>query len=127
MLYEWSPEDIEIEIEKDGKLVKETIKTEFEGKVSIEVPKYVQRMKYLKECNFKIGEGSQVQMGMESMDSIVKMIELAPKHVKNVSLSHMKSGDKFKKWEDLEEDYRCDQILNQIASVIVNGPQLGKD
>lgn len=118
MIYNWEPQATENE---DG----EKVASPFSGIVKIEVPRYPQRLKYIKECNFAMDEKGQVKSGMDSIDSIIKMLEIASKHVQEVNLKH-KDGAEFCTWDELQDNPMADGILNEVASAVINGPILGK-
>lgn len=101
--------------------------SKFKGYLSLDIPNYVQRLKYIKECGFKAGkDGDSVVMGSmnDNIDALVKMIDLAKIHVKEIKLE---KGDLvYKKFDELLDDSECDGIINEIAGVILNGVKLGK-
>lgn len=123
MIYKYEfPEFKEIDI--DG--VISQVKAQIHGHVEIDVPKYTQRLKYIQECKFKLDEKGMIKVDMSGLDSIVKMIEFAKKHITNVDLTNSETGMKYTKFDDLEDDNSCDTILNDIGGVILSGVKLGK-
>lgn len=100
---------------KEGKL---------KGHVVIDMPNYIQRLQYVKECNFQVKDG-EVSYGVNNIDALVKMIEVAKKHVKEV---HLKKGkEEFKSFDDLLDDAEMDGVVNEVAGAILNGIKLGKN
>lgn len=104
----------------------------FKGHVVLDMPSYPQRLMYVKSCQFAIKKGEdgthQVSDDMSNIDSLVKMIDIAKAHVKEVHLKR-KDGDtvvEYKSYEDLLDDAYCDEISNEIAGAVINGVKLGK-
>lgn len=114
MKYEWKPQE----------------NHDFEGVIELNIPKYTQRLKYIKQCNFKAKKNEkgelEVDAGLDSLDSIVEMVEIAKQHVEKVNVRHKESQAVFKSWDELEENPVCDGLLSEIGSMVVNGPVLGK-
>lgn len=98
-------------------------KKDFEGKVVVTLPLFAQKLKYIKECNFKTNKKGEVEVGLEQLDSLIKMIEIAEKHIKSVE---MKCGDIVaKSWEDLNSNPEFEPIIPEIATLVINGGQMG--
>lgn len=110
----------------DFDLGKTDMKATWAGKIKIEFPKYTQRLKYIQECQFKLDESGEIKISVDSVDSIVKMIEIARGHVKEVDVTHIKTGYVFTQFEDLEDFQDCQEIINVIAGKILGGIQLGE-
>jgi hypothetical protein len=98
----------------------------FKGSYTIEVPKFTQRLRYIKECNFKLDASGNLSVSIEESDAIIKMIEIASQHVKELNIEHVESGKKFDSMEQMEYDSDCDGILNEIGAKMLSGVQLGK-
>lgn len=94
-------------------LVKFTPPSLVNGYVMIDVPSYPQRLKYAKDLDIN-GEG------VSGYDVMIKMLELANVHVKEV---HIEGYEKF---SDMLEDSELDSVNNEIAQVILNGVKLPK-
>lgn len=93
------------------------------GEVKIRVPKYTERLRYVKECNFKLDGSGNAVLSTDQLDSVIKMIEFASKHVVSVDLKH---GEKeFKTWEELECDPVCDSFISSFSGEILSGVSLG--
>jgi hypothetical protein len=100
----------------------------FKGYVMLEIPSYPQRLKYIKECHFQVKKsenGIEVSDSMANIDALIKMVELAKIHVKEVHIT--KDGYEYKDFEDMLSDADCDELNNDIAGVILNGIKLGKN
>jgi len=101
-------------------------KKEFTGHVTVTLLKYKDRLKKLKEMNFSLVDGNKYEMASGQIDSIIKMVEIAEAHIVHVDLKRESDGQEYKSIEDLQYDMDGARILNEIASVIINGAQLGK-
>ena len=101
-------------------------KKDWEGSIEIDFPKYTQRLKYIQECQFKLNSDGEINISLDSVDSIIKMIEISRKHVKSVDVLHKKTGSKFAKFEDLEDFQDCQELSNVVAGKILGGLQLGE-
>jgi hypothetical protein len=97
------------------------------GKVVFEVPKWTERMKYVKECKFTIDSEGNVEAGADQIDSLIKMVELATPHIKTVDLKTKEGSSVFKSFDDLQSDPICDAVLVEIASAVINGAAVGKN
>ena len=103
-----------------------TVKCEkpYKGEVVIEVVRYKDRLRYIKECNFKIDSTGNVEIGGDQIESFIKMIELAEKHVKKVDVKH---GDIHATSFDEMQDYlEFDNLVSLVASAVLNGGSVGK-
>lgn len=96
----------------------------YEGSVRIAAPSYPQRLKYLKELNLKTQDGQVVSSLADNVDALLKMLDLAEKHVVHVAIVHKESAKAYKTWPELLED--ADDVCNEVAQLAVMGPKLGK-
>lgn len=122
------------EVDKDGnetEEVKEILPPKFEGSVTLALPNYIQRMGYIKQCNFKTEKDAkgnvEVVAGMENIDSIIEMAKIAEKHVKKVDLKNLETGDVYSEWAELLDDPDCDGVIQDVSGVVINGRSLGKN
>lgn len=102
----------------------------FKGTVSIEMPSYPQRLSYVKECNFSFNEKETGEiaaaMSTTNIDALIKMLEIARKHVKGVDI--IKMGEvTYADFEEMLQDADCDEMVNEISAAILNGVKLGKN
>jgi hypothetical protein len=101
----------------------------FKGYVSIEIPSYPQRLKYIKECQFQVAKDDKGQVvvseSMSNIDALIKMVELAKVHVKEVKVTKC-DEDVYKTFADMLDDADCDEMINEISGIILNGIKLGK-
>ncbi len=115
---------------KERKEGEELLPPSFSGSLKVEVPNFMKRMEYVKQCNFKTvdkgGGQMEIAAGMDNIDSIIQMAKIAEKHVKSVSLKHIESGEEYKSWGDLLEDPACDSMISEISGYIMNGVSAGK-
>lgn len=119
MIHVWKPVDT---TGADG----EEIKAKLSGKVEVEIPRYVQRLKYLKDAKFKINAEGGVDGSVDNLDLMIKAIELAEKHIKTVDLTVVETNEKITEFEVMADSPFCDDALTEIGFLILNGPELGK-
>lgn len=94
------------------------------GKLILTIPTYRQRLKMIKECNFKMNEKGEVNVGLETLDTLVKLLDLTKPHFKKVDL---KCDDVcVKSFDEMESAPEFDNLLTAAASAILNAGKLGK-
>jgi len=90
----------------------------FKGIVIFNIPKYTERLGYIKDCN----------IGKEGADTDQqKMIEIAMKRITKVELTRIDDGMKFSSTEELEYDKDGGNVLSLIANDIMSGVRLGEN
>lgn len=95
-----------------------------EGKLVLVIPTYRQRLKMIKECNFKMNEKGEVSTGLDSLDSIVNLLDAAKPYFKKIDL---KCGEAHvKTFEDMESYPEFDTLLTAAAMAVLNAGKLGK-
>lgn len=100
-------------------------KKHFEGMITIKVPQYKERIKLLKECNFKLSNDGDLQADNEQFDSVEKLLEITEKHIEKVALVHDKK--EINSVEDLGYYVEGTELLNEVGGLILNGFSLGKN
>lgn len=103
----------------------EEIACPLQGKAEISIPSYQERLKYIKQCNFKSNKSGEVQISGDDMDALSKMIEIAEKHTKTVQMIREEDGTQFNSFQDLSYDSEGCEVINQIAGAIIGGVKLG--
>lgn len=116
--FDWEPQDKE---DKDGK----PLPALFKGKVRLKIPKYRERLKLIKDLQFKVNSSGDVEQGDSAMDNAIQMVEMAAKHVVTVKLVKKGVKKEFSSVEDLEYDKEGSELINDIANVILGGISLG--
>jgi len=104
-------------------IYKYAVKSEgFSGAVTVDVPKYTDRLRLLKDVNFSIGDKElDKTSGVESM---IRMIELAPNYIKEVDVIRLADGKKYTSFEELNDD--ADEVCVEITKLVFEGVKLGK-
>lgn len=97
----------------------------FKGECTIKMPSYKKRLELLKELNFKIDASGKVDSTTDQVDSAIKMVEIAERHIVGVKLVHTASGTKFDDFEELEFSKEGTDFINEIAQVVLGGATLG--
>jgi len=92
----------------------------FKGSVKIQIPNYKQRLNYVKESGFEIGETVSLK---NNIDALLVLIDVAEKHIKEINLE--KGRESIKSWEELLDSDHND-IIQQIALMMVLGGGLGE-
>ena len=90
----------------------------FEGIVILKVPKYTERLKYMREC----GIGKK-----DSEIDQLKLIKIGIDHITKVELIRKEDKHVFKSVDDLEYDKDGADVLSSIANDIVSGIRLGEN
>lgn len=99
----------------------------FEGTIKIKVPLARDRLKFLKEVNFKMNEAGEMDISIDDAEKISKMIEIASQYVIDCSIKHIESGTEFKTFEDLESDSDLTNLCIEIGAKILGGFSLSKN
>lgn len=100
---------------------------EFDGYCLIDMPGYVDRVKLIKELNFKVDNDGNVEGDiMSQMDVMEKLFDVAKKYVKEVAVKHLKSGAELKTVDELGFYANTQKVLIQVGGLILSGPQLGE-
>ena len=107
------------------KLFEYVPKKDFEGSIVLKVPQYKERLKLLKECNFKLGANGDIINNDSQFDSIEKLAEITEKHIEKVNLTC--NGNEIKSVEDLGYYAEGVELLNEVGGLILNGFSLGKN
>lgn len=125
-----TPEDSEWDSEKENQTKQS--ESPFKGSVVFTMPLYTQRLKYLKECNFNTGKDVDVAGG-SSYDSMIRMVEIAKKHIAKVDLTFEEADENgeakaatITSFDELQESAEGADAINQIATLILRGTKIKK-
>lgn len=104
-------------------IYKHVVKSEgFSGAITVDVPKYTDRLRLLKDVNFSAGDKElDKTSGVESM---IRMIEIAPNYIKEIEVVRIFDGKKYTSFEELNED--ADEVCVEITKLVFEGVKLGK-
>jgi hypothetical protein len=119
MKHVWKPEPI---VGENGKEVEPLV----EGEVEVDLPKYVQRLRYLKQAKIKLSDKGEVDAGGDPLEQAILAVELAEKHIKKVNLTVKETGKKVKSVDEMGYLPECEAALTEIGFLVLNGPPLGK-
>lgn len=107
--------------------VKYSPKTEgFSGHVSLIVPTYFQRSKYIEEAGFAVNAEGMIESNMKNIGTMARLVQFSAAHYKEVALTHT-DGSVFSTFEAMTQDPICDQVLIEIALLILNGIRPAKN
>ena len=99
----------------------------FSGHVVFDMPGYADRKVAINAFGIKINEKGELDyLSIQPIELQIKMFEFTKKHVRSVELEHKATGEKFQKFEDLEYSPYCDELLEDLGSILMNGIRLGK-
>lgn len=94
------------------------------GELVLTIPTYRQRLKMIKDCNFKVNDKGEVNVSSETLESMIKLIDLAQPHFKKVNL---KCGEiQVKTFEQMESHSEFDNLITEAATSLLNAGSLGK-
>lgn len=99
---------------------------EIEGSIEIEIYKYKERLKLVKEMNITLDGNSEVKFASGQIDTLEKMNDLAVSRIKKVDLIIVESGKKIESIDELEYYSVCQLIMNEVIDIVFNGAALGK-
>jgi hypothetical protein len=92
------------------------------GTIEIEVPKFKERMKILKDMNISVGDDATVESS-KLLDQTEMIIDLVSSKIKKVNLSV--KGHKFNSVDDLEYYEFFQGIMSELSQVLMKGISLG--
>ena len=94
-----------------------------EGSVKLRIPTTIERYEYMAEVGFVVNEKGEVDnsVSASNLRSIGKMITLSKPHYIAVNMKYRDGSAEFKSFDDLSTDANCDDILIEIAGLLMNG------
>ncbi len=96
------------------------------GSVTLKLPNYRDRLRLVKDLNFKVNEKGEVEYGASMFEAQEKIIGVVETHVENVDLTRVEDGMEFKNIDDLGYDVDGTELINELAFSLINGVRLGK-
>lgn len=104
-------------------IYKHEIKGSLEGFVSLEMPKYLERIEIMKSLSFETKDG-EVESA-KRVEPAIKLYAMLEKHVREVSLKH---GElEIKSLDDLGYYQDGVKVINELGAVLIGGVRLGKN
>lgn len=97
----------------------------FKGQIKLAMPKYRDRLQMIKDCNFKTGSSGEMLLGLDNLDSIIKMIEITCKAAKEVTVTCEKTDVTAKSFDEMELNPDFDAILQDVAGFYMNAGKVG--
>lgn len=94
----------------------------YSGVVKLKLPKFSERSKILRDINFKRDEKGEIDTS-SSLESLEKLEKVVKDHVLKMEVK--KNKKVFNTCEELEYDNSYATFVNEIATVIINGVDLG--
>lgn len=101
------------------RLLDENQNSVFNGHVEIDMPTYKERITLLKKVGTDV-EGDKI---IEKADVLA---DITMKHVVKTELVHVQTETDFNSLDELSHYAEGTQLINELASVILNGIPLGK-
>lgn len=97
----------------------------FEGSVEMSIPSFSERMKILKEINYK-SESGQVDASSDNLDKFSKSVEKVKELVGSVNIKIKSSGEEIKTLDDLSYYNEGTAVLVELTGLMQSGISLGK-
>lgn len=97
----------------------------FEGKITLKVPSYKERLEMIKQLNFKVGGSGEMEPQTSKMDSAIDMVDLLEKHIACVDLK-ASDGSEVKSVDELGYWVEGAKLINDLANILLGGIKLGK-
>lgn len=96
------------------------------GSVKIRIPNLVERYEYISQVGFKAGADGAIENNLESLKSIAQMVKLSQPHYVSVDIKKS-DGTEVKSYDDLITDPDCDEIVIEVAGMLLNGFKASKN
>lgn len=102
-------------------LNKTIIKSNFSVEIQLELLKYSERIKLLKEMNFQEKDG---KIDGNAVDQASKLEELVKKQIKSIKVKT--ASKEFNSIEELEYFDEYTEIINELSIIVLRGPKMGE-
>lgn len=99
---------------------------EFEGSVTLRMPTFDDRFRFVEECNFETTPEGVIDSSQKQIKPMRAMVKLSEEFYKKVNLKK-KDGTAYRSFEDLSVDADCTLLLIEIASALMGGKALSKN
>lgn len=99
----------------------------FKGGIVVRVPKFSERSEFR---SIAIGVALEKDLKIQAIDSLptlVRLIEKSKDFYISVDLEFLADGTKFKCFEEMDTDPRCEEIMREIAMSLSKGLVPGKN
>lgn len=94
----------------------------YSGSVKLKLPKFAERSRILRDVNFKRDNKGEIDT-FGSLESLERLEQVVKDHVLKMEV---KKGKKiFNTCEELEYDNSYGTFVNEVATVVINGVDLG--
>jgi hypothetical protein len=95
------------------------------GEIVLSVPTYMERLKLIKGCGFRMDAKGEVGLGDEDgFDAFIKLVESSKKYYKKVDVKI--DEVRIRNFDGLEQNPKCDSLISNAASLLLHGGKLGK-
>ena len=92
-----------------------------EGSVKLSAPSIMQRFDYLEECGFEVKADGSVDVSLNKLAPVKKMIAVSKAHYVSVDVKYKDGSRVLKSVDDLFHDNSCDEMLVEVAAMILQG------
>lgn len=96
----------------------------FTGSIKVKMLKFKERLEVIKSLNIVQKDG-EVELSDDNVEKFGRMAELVAKQIQEMDLKHKKSNASFSSLEDLEYYAEYTTVVNEIATILLNGVSLG--
>lgn len=113
-------------VKKDGE-PDSVVPKSFEGHIMLKVPTTPERYEYLENVGVTVNEDGQSVDVTSKIQRAKKTIEISEKFYLVVQLKKLDGDIEYKSFEDLSYDPDCVPILNDVASLLMEGIRPSKN
>jgi len=107
------------------KIIQHKVDNEFfEGMIEISVPSYVERLRIMKELNFKVVDG-KVETNEDTLEKMALQVEKLGTFVKSVNVKMKKSGGNITSLDELGFYNEGATVIMELSGYISRGLSLG--
>lgn len=106
------------------KLIEHKVDNEFfEGTVKLTVPSYVERLRIMKELNFKVVDG-KVESNEDTLEKLAMSVEKLEKFIKEVLIKVKSTGEILTSVDDLGAFQEGAVVISELTAYLSRGVAL---
>lgn len=94
------------------------------GSIKLEEMSYIERMRKMKDFQFKIGKDGDAESLMDNFDAMLNMVQFTLSKVKEVDIAY-KNGEVAKSLDDLNYKRAFSPIMQDLASFYFHSGNVG--
>lgn len=97
----------------------------FSGSIEISVPTYSERLRIMKELQFKVQEDGSVEKSSDSLEQSAKFVEKLGQYIKKVDLKIKKNSESISSFDTLGMYAEGASLIMELTPYISRGLTLG--